>query len=82
MGNFEIHDLTVNEILSDNLDFDDVPVLFKAYQDFYTDHEIAFCERIEEVVIIYTRKNYSHKAEFYKQYDMLVEENICNLYEI
>lgn len=82
MKNFEIHDLTTNEILADNLDFEEVPELFKAYADFYSNHEIVFCERIEDdiVIPIHTNKRLSNKAEFQAQWFMLVTSNISNFY--
>lgn len=82
MKNFEIHDLTTNEILADNLDFEEVPELFKAYADFYSSHEIVFCERIEDdiVIPIHTNKRLSNKAEFQAQWLMLVAANLCNFY--
>lgn len=82
MKNFEIHDLTTNEILADNLDFEEVPELFKAYADFYSNHEIVFCERIEDdiVIPICTKKNFNTKAEFMTQWFMLVASNISNFY--
>jgi hypothetical protein len=82
MKNFEIHDLTANEILADNLDFEEVPELFKAYADFYSSHEIVFCERIDEdiVIPIHTNKKLSNRAEFQAQWLMLVAYNLCNFY--
>lgn len=82
MKNFEIHDLTTNEILADNLAFEEIPELFKAYVDFYLNHEIVFCERIEEniVIPIYPNKNFNTKAEFRTQWFMLVTSNISNFY--
>lgn len=82
MKNFEIHDLTTNEILADNLTFEEVPELFKAYADFYSNHEIVFCERIEDdiVIPIYTNKNFNTRAEFKAQWFMLVDTYLCNVY--
>lgn len=82
MKNFESHDLTAGEILSDNLAFEEVPELFKAYADFYPDHEIVFCERINEDVAIpiHTSTRLSKRAEFQAQWLMLVAANLCNFY--
>ena len=82
MEKFEIHDLTTGEILSDNLAFEEVPELFKAYADFYSSHEIVFCERIDEDILIpiHTNKKLSNRAEFQTQWFTLVASNICNFY--
>jgi hypothetical protein len=79
---FEIHDITTHEILSDRLPFEEVPELFEAYANFYPSHEIAFCERIEEDVIvsIYTSRSFNRKTEFHEQWAMLVAANLCNFY--
>ena len=43
---FEVHDLTTNELLSNNLSFEDAPELVYAYQEFYPDHQIeVLCYR-------------------------------------
>lgn len=82
MKNFEIHDLTTNEILANNLNFEEVPELFKAYMDFYPNHEIVFCERIENdiVISIHANRKISNKTEFQTQWFMLVTSNISNFY--
>lgn len=41
---FEIHH-TNGEILADNLTFDDVPILFQAYQDWYGERSVIACYR-------------------------------------
>lgn len=41
---FEIHH-TNGEILADNLSFDDVPILFQAYQDWYGQGLVIACYR-------------------------------------
>jgi hypothetical protein len=41
---FEIHH-TNGEILADNLTFDDVPILFQAYQDWYGVDLVIACYR-------------------------------------
>lgn len=43
---FEIYDLTTNEILADGLNFDDMPELLGAYENFYPNHEIVVCYRV------------------------------------
>ena len=80
---FEIHDLTTKEILSDNLDFDDVPELFAAYSELYPSHNLVFCERIEEdddFVIIRINKHYTRKTDFNEQWLLFVDENLSNMY--
>ena len=77
MKKFEIHDLTTNEILADNLSFDKIPELCKAYEDFYPDHEIAACYRYYNNAYKITKyKQNNFKAEWF----VLVEENLCNFY--
>ena len=82
MNNYEIHDLTTHEILADNMFFDDVPELFQAYVEFYSMHEIVFCERDEEDILhpICASKNFNDRLEFMAQWMMLVEAELCNLY--
>lgn len=82
MKNFEIHDLTTNEILSDNLAFKEVPELFAAYAEFYPNHEIVFCERVDEdtFIPVYTNDKLSNRAEFKTQWLMLMRSNLCNFY--
>lgn len=41
---FEIHHIN-GEILADNLTFDDVPILFQAYQDWYGKDLVIACYR-------------------------------------
>ena len=46
---FEIHNLTTNELLADNLNFNDMPELLNAYQQFYPKHRIEACYRVVKV---------------------------------
>ena len=74
---YEIHDLTTAEILADNLNFDDVPELFKAYQDFYSNHEMAvFCRENSYIKCANSHKQQEFKAEWFA----LIEANLCNIY--
>jgi len=73
---YEIHDLTTNEILADNLDFEDIPELLGAYADFYPTHEIIACCRNHNNIYKIKSKKDSFKAEWFN----LIEENIANFY--
>ena len=76
MKNFEIHDLTTNEILTDNLTFEELPKLFKAYADFYPDHEITVCQRKCNDICIPV----DTEKDFKTQWFMLVDAYLCNFY--
>lgn len=84
MKNFyEIHDLTVTEILADNLDFDDIPELLEAYQCFYSNHEIAVFHRVDGYIKLsqyYLNADLQKQHEFKKEWLNLIEENLCNVY--
>lgn len=45
MKTYEIYNLTTEEVLADNMSFDDIPELFEAYSSFYIDCDIAVCYR-------------------------------------
>lgn len=76
---YEIHDLTTNEILADNLNFDDMPELLGAYQEFYPNHEIIPCYRNYIQHNGYTTNTQKRKA-FRMQWLELITENSCNIY--
>ena len=42
---YELYLVRTGELLSDNLDFDDVPELYQAYEDFYGTNSIVVCYR-------------------------------------
>ena len=85
MRNFEIHDLTTNEVLSENLTFEDIPELFGAYEMFYPNHEIVACYREYSnsngkiIKRFYSATSFKHN-DFKSEWLNLVEENICNFY--
>lgn len=77
MKTFEIHDLTTNEILADNMEFDDIPELFAAYQALYPNHELVFAYRDEQI-------NYNNKPktkdDFTTEWFLLLDSILCNIY--
>lgn len=81
MKTYEIYDLTANEMLADNLSFDEVPELFGAYYDFYVDHEIIVCCRtttIKRAYKVLSNKEVAFRLEWFDFVEELV--NIGNLY--
>lgn len=42
---YELYLVRTGELLSNNLDFDDVPELYQAYEDFYGHNSILVCYR-------------------------------------
>ncbi len=80
---YEIHDLTTEEILVDNLTFEELPELLEAYQLFYSNHDIVGCYRMcQNAVTIIKQPNTirSSKQVFLNDWFALVEENIVNFY--
>lgn len=80
---YEIHDLTANEILADNLIFEEIPELFEAYQSFYPNHEIAVFCRTDGYIKLsqyYLNANLQKQQEFKVEWFNLIEENLCNIY--
>jgi hypothetical protein len=73
MKTYEIHDLTTNEILADNLSFDDLSELFGAYVELYPTHEIVSCCRT-------TKKPKTHKVSFRIEFQLYIMENYENIY--
>lgn len=73
---YEIHDLTTNEILADNLEFEDMPELFLAYCNFHNGHEIISCYRQYGKVQPIKLK----KEEFLNEWLDFVEANVANFY--
>lgn len=60
---YEIHH-TDGTILADNLSFDELPILFQAYQEWYGDGSVIACYRTFE-------NNFNHKNrrdEFYQEW--------------
>ena len=80
---YEIHDLTTKELLADNLEFDDMPELLGAYQEFYPDHEIVACcrncSKHSDYITNAQTKAQQRKA-FREQWFALLTENACNIY--
>ena len=61
---FEIHH-TNGEILADNLIFDDLPIIFQAYQEWYGEGSIIACYRTIDKP---TRKLTDRQAERYREW--------------
>ena len=74
---FEIHDITAEELLCDNVHFDDIPELLTAYEYFYPQHQIEVCCR--EVTII-DRVHYIPKDDFRHDWYNMLDDIIDNLY--
>lgn len=74
---FEIHDITTNEVLVDNLTFDEIPELFLAYTLLYPEHNIIACSR---KVMIAKHHDLSCRDEFKNQWFDMIEDIIDNLY--
>lgn len=77
MKNYQIWNLTTNEMLADNLTFDELPELFGAYADFYPGNEIVACYT-EQVTIKRCVKvlgvDQARKNNFYAEWFDLMEE--------
>ena len=74
---FEIWDITTNEVLSNNLDFDNLPELLDAYQALYPTHRIEGCYR---EVTVTERVNILPSQQFKTDWYNLLDEIIDNLY--
>ena len=61
---FEIH-LTSGIILADNLSFDDLPIIFQAYQEWYGEESVIACCR----TLNNKKPHYkSRSEEFYEEW--------------
>ena len=85
MKTYEIHNLTTNEILADNLSFEDVPELFEAYSSFYMADDIIVCYRESHIKRCRQIIDISEAArnQFKSEWTCLIEEliNLGNLYQ-
>jgi hypothetical protein len=83
MKTYIIYNLTTKEVLSDNLTFDEVPELYKAYDDFYPDCEIIACyyEAVNNSRKIISNRKAAYNA-FISEWICLMDEltKIGNLY--
>lgn len=70
---YEIH-LTSGEILSDGLSFDDLPILFQAYQEWYGEGSIIACCRTLNGKKFNPQ---SRQDEFYQDWYELIETLIA-----
>ena len=75
---FEIHDLTTNEVLADNLEFKEIPKLVGAYTDLYPTHEIIVYNRTDNA--IKTKRMSARYANFKSEWLTFIEEYLCNIY--
>ena len=70
---FEIHHID-GEILADNLCFEDLPILFQAYQEWYGNDSIIACYRT------FDDKKFnpqSRRDEFYQEWGNLINHLIA-----
>ena len=74
---FEIHDITTNEVLANNLPFDDLPELMTAYQLFYPTHRI---EAVYRETTVTERVHHLPRQQFKADWFELLDEIIDNLY--
>lgn len=74
---FEIHDVTTREMLCDNVNFDDIPELLKAYEYFYPNHQIEVCYR---KYIATERVRHIPRAEFKNDWYNMIDDIVENLY--
>ena len=84
MKTYEIHNLTTNEILADNLSFEDIPELLEAYSSFYIADEIVACFREVDAknnMQIISRDD-SARNQFNSEWTCLIDElvNLGNIY--
>ena len=73
---FEIHNLTTNELLADNLNFVDMPELLSAYQQFYPKH---FIEASYRVVKVTEQVRYIPRQQFKLDWFELLDDIVENL---
>ena len=61
---YEVH-TTNGIILADNLTFDDLPIIFQAYQEWYGEGSVIACYRMVDKP---TRKITDRQAELYRKW--------------
>lgn len=74
---FEIHDITTDELLVDNLAFEDIPELLQAYTMLYPMHRIEPCYR---TITITQELRLMPQEEFTHDWYELLDDIIDNLY--
>lgn len=77
MKTYEIWNLTSGELLADNLNFEDLPELFKAYAEFYFGNEIIACYREKPVIkrcVNVVSANSASRNDFYCEWFNFMEE--------
>lgn len=72
---FEIHDITTNEVLSNNLCFDDLPELLYAYQTILPTHRIEACYRETTIT---EKVYYTPKADFKRDWYEFIDDIVDN----
>ena len=70
---FEIHHID-GEILADNLSFDELPILFQAYQEWYGDGSVIACYRTFDGK---KPKFQSRRNEFYQEWYELIDNLVA-----
>lgn len=74
---FEVHDITTNTLLCDNVPFEDIPELLMAYKLLYPGHQIEVCYR---EVTISERVHHLPREEFTHDWFEMLDTIIDNLY--
>lgn len=85
MKTYEIYNLTANELLADNLKFEDLPELFDAYAKFFPEDKIIACCREKQVIRKHAKVvtlNEVNRMEFYSDWFSLIDELVVigNIY--
>lgn len=70
---YEIH-LTSGEILADGLSFDDLPVLFQAYQEWYGEGSVIACYRTFDG---HKQHHQSRRDEFYQEWGNFMDHLVA-----
>lgn len=70
---FEIHHID-GEILADNLSFEELPILFQAYQEWYGDGSVIACYRTFDGK---KSKFQSRRDEFYQEWYSLMDNLVA-----
>lgn len=69
---YEIHHLRTGEILADNLRFEDVPELFKAYYDWYIGAVEVYERTVDKLFKITSRRD-DFQKDWLELIDQLIE---------
>ena len=70
---FEIHHIN-GEILADNLSFEELPILFQAYQEWYGEESVIACYRRFDGKKLNVK---SRRDEFYQEWYELMDNLVA-----